>query len=89
MARHSELVKIPRIDRYVSKLALGSAPLGGLFTAVSDEEGQKTILAALDSGINFIDTAPLYAKAKSDRMYLEGFITLWSWQCRKNDWFCP
>jgi D-threo-aldose 1-dehydrogenase len=68
MARHSELVKIPRIDRYVSKLALGSAPLGGLFTAVSDVEGQKTILAALDSGINFIDTAPLYGHGNAEKM---------------------
>ena len=68
MARHSELVKIPRIDRYVTKLALGSAPLGGLFTAVSDAEGQQTILAALDSGINFIDTAPLYGHGNAEKM---------------------
>lgn len=68
MARHSELVKIPRIDRYISKLALGTAPLGGLFTAVSDEQGQATILAALDSGINFIDTAPLYGHGNAERM---------------------
>lgn len=68
MARHSELVKIPRIDRYISKLALGTAPLGGLFTAVSDEQGQATVLAALDSGINFIDTAPLYGHGNAERM---------------------
>ncbi|NBQ60155.1 MAG: aldo/keto reductase, partial [Actinobacteria bacterium] len=47
---------------------MGSAPLGGLFTAVSDEEGQKTILAALDSGINFIDTAPLYGHGNAEKM---------------------
>ena len=68
MARHSELVKIPRVDRYISKLALGTAPLGGLFTAVSDEQGQATVLAALDSGINFIDTAPLYGHGNAERM---------------------
>lgn len=68
MARHSELVKIPRIDRYISKLALGTAPLGGLFTAVLDEQGQATVLAALDSGINFIDTAPLYGHGNAERM---------------------
>ena len=68
MARHSELVKIPRIDRYISKLALGTAPLGGLFTAVSDEQGQATVLAALESGINFIDTAPLYGYGNAERM---------------------
>ena len=68
MARHSELVKIPRVDRYISKLALGTAPLGGLFAAVSDEQGQATVLAALDSGINFIDTAPLYGHGNAERM---------------------
>jgi D-threo-aldose 1-dehydrogenase len=68
MARHSELVKIPRIDRYISKLALGTAPLSGLFTAVSEEHGQATILAALDSGINFIDTAPLYGHGNAERL---------------------
>jgi D-threo-aldose 1-dehydrogenase len=47
---------------------LGTAPLGGLFTAVSDEHGQATILAALDSGINFIDTAPLYGHGNAERM---------------------
>jgi D-threo-aldose 1-dehydrogenase len=47
---------------------LGTAPLGGLFTAVSDEQGQATVLAALDSGINFIDTAPLYGHGNAERM---------------------
>ena len=49
MARHSELVKIPRIDRYITKLALGTAPLGGLFTSVADSEAESTILAAVDA----------------------------------------
>lgn len=67
MARHSELVKIPRIDRYVTKLALGSAPLGGLFTEVTDADAEATILAAIDSGINFFDTAPLYGHGNAER----------------------
>ena len=66
MARHSELVKIPRIDRYVSKLALGSAPLGGLFSEVTDLEAEETILAAVNSGINFFDTASLYGHGNAD-----------------------
>lgn len=66
MARHSELVKIPRIDRYVSKLALGSAPLGGLFSEVTDLEAEETILAAVNSGINFFDTAPLYGHGNAE-----------------------
>lgn len=67
MPRHSELVKIPRIDRSISKLALGTAPLGGLLSAVSDADAHETILTALDSGINFIDTAPLYGYGVAER----------------------
>lgn len=67
MARHSELVKIPRLDRYVSKLALGSAPLGGLFSEVTDLEAEETILAAVNSGINFFDTAPLYGHGNAEK----------------------
>ena len=67
MARHSELVKIPRIDRHVTKLALGSAPLGGLFTEVTDAQAEATILAAIDSGINFFDTAPLYGHGNAEK----------------------
>ena len=67
MARHSELVKIPRIDRHVTKLALGSAPLGGLFTEVTDAEAEATILAAVNSGINFFDTAPLYGHGNAEK----------------------
>lgn len=67
MARHSELVKIPSIDRYVTKLALGSAPLGGLFTEVTDAEAEATILAAVNSGINFFDTAPLYGHGNAEK----------------------
>jgi D-threo-aldose 1-dehydrogenase len=67
VARHSELVKIPRIDRYVTKLALGSAPLGGLFTEVTDAEAEATILAAVNSGINFFDTAPLYGHGNAEK----------------------
>ena len=67
MARHSELVKIPRLDKYVSKLALGSAPLGGLFSEVTDLEAEETILAAVNSGINFFDTAPLYGYGNAEK----------------------
>lgn len=67
MARHSELVKIPRLDRYVSKLALGTAPLGGLFAEVTEAEAEATVLAASDAGINFFDTAPLYGHGNAEK----------------------
>jgi D-threo-aldose 1-dehydrogenase len=48
-------------------LALGSAPLGGLFTEVTDAEAEATILAAVNSGINFFDTAPLYGHGNAEK----------------------
>lgn len=67
MGRHSELVKIPRIDRSISKLALGTAPLGGLFTSVSESDAESTILTAINSGITYFDTAPLYGYGNAER----------------------
>ena len=42
------------------RYGLGTAPLGGLFTEVSDGEAAATIEAALDVGITMFDTAPQY-----------------------------
>ncbi|MFM8869857.1 MAG: aldo/keto reductase, partial [Candidatus Nanopelagicus sp.] len=67
MARHSELVKIHRIDRYITKLALGTAPLGGLFTSVAEADAESTILTAVELGINYFDTAPLYGYGNAER----------------------
>jgi len=67
MARHSELVKIPRIDRYITKLALGTAPMGGWPATVAESDAEATILAATDSGINYFDTAPLYGHGVAER----------------------
>ncbi|GGD81398.1 aldo/keto reductase [Paenibacillus nasutitermitis] len=50
----------------VSKLGLGGAPLGGDFGATTEEEIERVIHTALDSGINFIDTAPLYGNGQSE-----------------------
>lgn len=44
----------------VTALALGAAPLGGLFTAVDEAAGLPTVSLALRSGIGYIDVAPFY-----------------------------
>lgn len=51
----------------VSKIGLGGAPLGGDFGETTDEVVTSVIDAALDLGINFIDTAPLYGRGESER----------------------
>jgi D-threo-aldose 1-dehydrogenase len=51
----------------VTRLGLGLAPIGGLYTAVGDEMAQATIEAAWDAGVRFFDTAPLYGHGSSER----------------------
>ena len=58
--RHADLVQIHGCDVKVSKLSLGTAPLGGLFKKVEESESDAVFKEALDAGIAYIDTAPLY-----------------------------
>ena len=51
----------------VSTLGLGGASIGGSYGPVVDEpEALRTVQAAVDLGITFIDTAPLYGMGMSE-----------------------
>ena len=60
MLRNQIQTPIHGTDFSVSRLSLGTAPLGGLFKKVAESESDATIHAALDAGITYIDSAPLY-----------------------------
>lgn len=62
---HSDRVRL-RTGLEVSRLALGTAAFGGLFSSVPDQQCSDTLHAAIDAGINFIDTAPHYGKGRSE-----------------------
>ena len=66
MPRHSELVKIERTGLQVTKLSLGTAPLGGLFTSVPEADSDGVIATAFAADINFYDTAPLYGFGRAE-----------------------
>ncbi len=51
----------------VTSLGLGSAPLGGLFSPVSDGDAEATIARAWSLGVRFFDTAPLYGFGLAER----------------------
>ncbi|OKO83316.1 aldo/keto reductase [Bradyrhizobium sp. AS23.2] len=51
----------------VTSIGLGSAPLGGLFTPVSDADAEATIERAWSLGVRFFDTAPLYGFGLAER----------------------
>ena len=50
----------------VTQLGLGCAPLGNLYSAVSDDDATATVDAAWQAGIRFFDTAPLYGQGLSE-----------------------
>ena len=50
----------------VSGLGLGTAPLGGLYRDLTDEEARDTVDAAWDCGVRFFDTAPHYGHTKAE-----------------------
>ena len=53
----------------ISRIALGTWAIGGWMWGGSDEaESIKTIHAALDRGINLIDTAPVYGFGRSEEI---------------------
>ena len=57
----------PPCDKSQLCLGLGGAPLGNLFTAVSDAEAQVLVDAAWASGCRSFDTAPHYGHGLSER----------------------
>ena len=75
MARQAEVFKmnmeradIPRTSLKVSPVAIGTWAIGGWMWGGTDEaESVSTIRAALEHGINIIDTAPVYGFGRSDR----------------------
>jgi aryl-alcohol dehydrogenase-like predicted oxidoreductase len=63
----TESVAIPGTSLRVSRVALGTWAMGGWMWGGSDErESIATIRAALDQGINLIDTAPAYGFGVSE-----------------------
>ncbi|EJN12709.1 putative oxidoreductase, aryl-alcohol dehydrogenase like protein [Bradyrhizobium sp. YR681] len=51
----------------VTSIGLGSAPLGGLFSPVSDADAHATLERGWSAGIRFYDTAPLYGFGLAER----------------------
>ncbi|MFP3610769.1 aldo/keto reductase [Paraburkholderia sp. SIMBA_050] len=57
---------VARTALQVTGLGLGTAPLGGLYRDLSDEEAHATVAAAWDAGVRYFDTAPHYGNTKAE-----------------------
>jgi len=60
-------VSFGRTRLRVTDLGLGSAPLGGMFEAVTEDEVHRVVDAAWSAGIRFFDTAPLYGHGLAEQ----------------------
>src|SRR5260221_8285859 len=64
-----ELADIPGTSLKVSRVAIGTWAIGGWMLGGSDQaESVSTIRAALEHGINIIDTAPAYGFGRSEEI---------------------
>ncbi len=57
-----------RLDRDVSSIGFGAWAIGGSWGDVSEADAKATLHAALDAGVDFIDTADVYGDGRSERI---------------------
>jgi aryl-alcohol dehydrogenase-like predicted oxidoreductase len=52
----------------VSEVSFGAWAIGGAWGAVDDDTSMRALHAAIDAGVNFIDTADVYGDGRSERL---------------------
>jgi aryl-alcohol dehydrogenase-like predicted oxidoreductase len=57
-----------RTGFHISEVSLGAWQIGGAWGHVSEEDSIRLLNAAVDSGINFFDTADVYGDGRSERL---------------------
>ncbi|HEX4213402.1 MAG TPA: aldo/keto reductase [Candidatus Dormibacteraeota bacterium] len=65
--RATDTVQLGRTNLRVTRLGLGTAPLGGLFREVEDGVAVRVVERAYELGLRLFDTAPLYGSGYSER----------------------
>jgi D-threo-aldose 1-dehydrogenase len=51
----------------IGPIGLGGATLGNLYRPISDAQAERSLAAALESGISYVDTAPFYGFGLSEK----------------------
>lgn len=63
---HTQARRLGRTSLSVTSMGLGGAPLGNLFTELTDTEAHDTVTRAWREGIRLFDTAPFYGHGDSE-----------------------
>ena len=62
-----ERTRLGRSAVEVTRLGFGAASIGGLFTAVDNDQAARTLARAWELGIRYYDVAPLYGYGTAER----------------------
>jgi len=54
-------------DLSVTRVGFGSAPIGGLYSPVTDDEGAAVVRHAWDIGVRYFDVAPMYGFGEAEK----------------------
>jgi aryl-alcohol dehydrogenase-like predicted oxidoreductase len=60
-----------RTGRMVSEISFGAWAIGGAWGHVSEKDALAALHRAVDSGVNFFDTADVYGDGRSERLMAE------------------
>ncbi len=63
-----EYRQLGRTEMKVSAISFGAWAIGGTWGPVDDEQSMKALHAAVDAGVNFVDTADVYGDGRSERL---------------------
>jgi aryl-alcohol dehydrogenase-like predicted oxidoreductase len=63
-----EYRQLGRTDLTVSTVSFGAWAIGGAWGTVDDTQSMAALHAAVDAGVNFIDTADVYGDGRSERL---------------------
>ncbi len=69
----AERRRLGRTDAWLTVLGFGSAPLGDLYTRVSEVDAEAALQAAWDAGVRYFDAAPWYGRGLSEHR-VGGFL---------------
>lgn len=60
-------VRVGRTDLAVPRVGIGTAPLGNMFEALSEEHADAVLASAVQRGLRYFDTAPLYGHGLAEQ----------------------
>lgn len=60
-------LQLPGMMAVAGALGFGAAPLGNLYSRVSEAQAEQTLRAAWDVGVRYFDTAPFYGSGLSEQ----------------------